>query len=143
MKKTHIRTSQFLSPGSRLCQESACLLPSLPRDTIFGIIAGLPPPRNVSCGVGDTTAPVDAVDTFVLEYIPRSPDDNSDTEDIGGEGSSAKPGTTLCWGGLGKLGEGSSGHVVEGELVSMVVVSAGIGWVRLKRAKKPTRPAFC
>jgi len=53
------------------------------------------------------------------------------------------PGMTLCWGGLGKLGEGSS-HVVEGEVVSVAVVSAAeIGRVRLKRAMKPARPAFC
>ena len=96
----------------------------------------------MSCG--DTTAPVETVDTFVLEYTPRSADDKSDTEDIG---SSAKPGRILLR-SEGKLGEGSSsGCVVEGELVSSIVVLAiEVGRGCLKRAKKPPRSsmtAFC
>ena len=96
----------------------------------------------MSCG--DTAAPVEMVDTFVLEYTPWSADDNSDTEDIG---SSAKPGRTLLR-SEGKLGEGSSsGCVVEGELSSSIVALATeIGRGRLKRAKKPplsSMTAFC
>ena len=96
----------------------------------------------MSCG--DTTAPVETVDTFVLEYTPRSADDKSDTEDIG---SSAKPGKTPLR-SEGKLGEGSSsGYVVEGELSSSIVVLAmEVGRGRLKRAKKPPRSSmttFC
>ena len=84
------------------------------------------------------------VDTFVLEYTPRSADDKSDTEDIG---SSAKPGMTLLRSG-GKLGEGSSsGCVVEGEQVSSIAVLAmEVGRGRFKRVKKPPRSsmtAFC
>ena len=92
----------------------------------------------MSCG--DTTPPVGTVDTFVLEYTPRSPDDKSDTEDIG---SSAKPGMTLLC-SEGKLGEGSSsGYVVEGELSSSIVVLAmEVGRGRLKRAKKPPRSSM-
>lgn len=45
----------------------------------------------VRCGISDTTPLVEAVGMFVLEYTPRSADDNFDTEDIGSEASSAKP----------------------------------------------------
>ena len=96
----------------------------------------------MSCG--DTTAPVETVDTFVLEYTSRSADDSSDMEDIG---SSAKPDMTRLF-PEGKLREGGfSGSVVEGELSSLIVVLATeIGRGRLKRAKKPPRSsmtAFC
>ena len=59
-------------------------------------MAGLPPLRNVSCGIGDTTPLVEAVGTFVLEYTPRSADDNLDAEDIGGKASSTPGMGPLC-----------------------------------------------
>ena len=68
-----------------ICHDSACFLCSIPPDTISSITAGLPPPRNVLYGIGDTTALAKVVDTFVLYYPLRSVGGTSDNEDIGGE----------------------------------------------------------